>query len=103
MPDNPPTHQTLEPVHMRANAPKTSPGAVGEATPVQSPPTDGASSPPPPAVQPTKPAPKPTQAVINKKPPKQSGNNVALAIVATIIIVLGLAGLAVFAYMKAQK
>lgn len=103
MPDNPPTHQTLEPVHIRAGAPKTS-SAASEATPVQSPPIDSTGpSPQPSAAQPIKPAPKPAQPVVNKKPPKQPGNNVALAIVATIIIALGLAGLAVFAYMKAQK
>jgi uncharacterized protein HemX len=34
------------------------------------------------------------------KPPKQPGNGVTAAIVATVIIVLGLALLAVYAYLK---
>jgi uncharacterized protein HemX len=49
-----------------------------------------------PKAQPTdqKAAPKPP------KPPKQPGNGVTVAIVATVIIVLGLALLAVYAYLK---
>jgi hypothetical protein len=52
-----------------------------------------------PAAQPTdqKAAPKPP------KPPKQPGNGVTVAIVATVIIVFGLALLAVYAYLKQNK
>jgi hypothetical protein len=37
------------------------------------------------------------------KPPKQPGNGVGLAIVATVVIVLSLAVLATYAYIKTQK
>jgi hypothetical protein len=36
------------------------------------------------------------------KPPKQTDNNVVAAIAATVIIVLGLAALAVLAYVKTK-
>jgi hypothetical protein len=38
-----------------------------------------------------------------EKPPRQSSNGVGLAIFATVVIILGLAGLAVLAYIKTQK
>lgn len=51
---------------------------------------------PPAAKQPTKPAPPP------KAPPKPPKQGVTAAIFATVIIVLGLAALAVYAYIKTK-
>jgi hypothetical protein len=85
--------QTLEPVHVRADQPPAQPAAA---------------QPVPPSPEGAKPAPlkapvaKPQRPNI-KKAPKQSGNNVTAAIVATVIIVLGLAALAVLAYLKTRK
>ena len=73
-----------EPVHVRADQPVTRDAAR---TPAD------ADKPSPPKPQPTK----------VKKPPKQSSSGVTSAIVATFVIILGLAGLAVLAYVKTQK
>ena len=52
-----------------------------------------------------KPAEKPVdaQAALKKVAPKQSKSGVTLAIIATVIIVLGLAALATYAYLKTTK
>jgi hypothetical protein len=73
-----------EPVHIRADQPVTRAAAKT--------PTD-TDKPSPPKAQPGK----------VKKPPKQSTSGVTSAIVATVVIILGLAGLAVLAYVKTQK
>jgi len=66
---------------------------------------------PPPAAdkpQPAAPNPTPAPAAKPAKPakpvtPKQPSNGVGMAITATVIIVLGLAALAVYAYLKTAK
>lgn len=45
----------------------------------------------------------PAKAPVVHKPPKVKDNNVTSAIVATVVIVLGLAVLAVMAYIKTKK
>lgn len=47
--------------------------------------------------------PKPNKEIKQKKPQTELNSNVITAIIATIIIVLGLAALAVYAYTKTQK
>lgn len=60
---------------------------------------------PPPLAEPKAKAPaKPEPAApVKPAPPKQPGSSVTVAIIATVIIVLGLALLAVYAYLKTQK
>jgi hypothetical protein len=43
------------------------------------------------------------EAPAKPKVPKQPGNGVALAIIATVVIVLGLAALATYAYLASVK
>jgi hypothetical protein len=85
--------QTLEPVHVRADQPPAQPVA---AQPVPASPAGA------------KPAPTPAPVAKSQRPnvkkaPKQSGNNITTAIFATVIIVFGLAALAVLAYLKTKK
>jgi hypothetical protein len=104
MPTNTRPQQTLEPVHVR-------PTSVGATITATAAPTESVE--PVPANQ-AKPVPTTPPAAIHatvqkskpakvKKPPKQSSGGVGGAIFATVVIVLGLAGLAVFAYIKTQK
>jgi hypothetical protein len=72
--------------------PKAEPAAGASPEPMAVAPPEEANSKVQPARQ--KAAPKPP------KPPKQPGSGVTVAIVATVIIVLGLALLAVYAYLK---
>jgi hypothetical protein len=98
MPSNEKSQQTLEPVHVRAGQPSLPDRHVSRE------PVD------PPAVQ-EKPAHEVTPAAEQKKPssqevkqpPKSASNSVVAAIIATVIIVLGVSGLAVLAYIKTQK
>lgn len=66
----------------------------------------------PPEAAPVQPAPAPDAAAVNPvpskavkqpKPPKQHNPNLDLAIAATVIIVLGVAALFVYAYLQTQK
>jgi hypothetical protein len=93
----PNTPQTLEPVHVRADQP-TAPASSIPARPTPSLAEKPVPLPPAAPVPQQKP-----QSVSVKKPQKQAGNGVALAIVATVIIILGLAALAVLAYIKTKK
>jgi|GEM_PF-5235291 hypothetical protein len=94
MPTNTKVQQTLEPVHVRADQ-STNPAAAQPVAPSSA----GPSKPAPPAAQPTVSKAQPSV----KKPPKQAGSNVTMAIISTVIIVLGLAALAVLAYVKTKK
>jgi uncharacterized protein HemX len=104
MPTNTRPQQTLEPVHVR-------PASVGGTIAATAAPTESvapvpteqakpAAATPPAAVHATVQKSQPAKV---KKPPKQSSGGVGGAIFATVVIVLGLAGLAVFAYIKTQK
>lgn len=96
------TQQTIEPVHIRADQPPT-PAKPASTEPIV-PAADKQAKPAhavPAAASPAT-AQKPASAKI-KQPPKTSNNSVVVAIIATVVIVLGLAGLAVFAYIKTQK
>lgn len=82
----------LEPVHVRKDQPVA-------AAPAET--AKPASIAPPAAAQPSPQKPQPAKVV--KKAPQPSSSGVTLAIVATVVIILGLAGLAVLAYVKTQK
>jgi hypothetical protein len=98
MPPKPGYQPTIEPVHTRPQQ-STGPSALSATQP--EPDTPEAQQPP------VAPIPPPenvaTQSKKVNKPPKSSGSGVGLAIVATVIIVLGLAALAVVAYIKTKK
>jgi len=91
------TQQTLEPVHVRTEPQQIS-GASGQPEQATAEPvgTAGESRP----IQPLTPKPQPQ--LKTKAPPKKSDNGVTAAIAATVIIVFGLAILAVYAYMKTK-
>jgi hypothetical protein len=100
MPTELKTQSTNEPVHVQAGQPPTSPKPVS---------VDSVTAPTPAAVEKPEPAatsrplpPKPQPGKVNKSP-KKTSSGVGMAITATVIIVLGLAGLAVLAYVKTQK
>ncbi len=94
MPTNTP-QQTLEPVHVRADQHSPAPATSHPVTP---PPSEAGKTTPI-----ALPAVLKTQQPAVKKSPEQSSNGVTAAIVATVIIVLGLAALAVLAYIKTKK
>ena len=99
MPSNVKSQQTLEPVHVRAGQPslpdrRTSSEPVDPTPAVQEKPAHEAT----PVAEQKKPAPREV-----KQPPKPASSGVVAAIIATVIIVLGVSGLAVLAYIKTQK
>lgn len=96
------TQQTLEPVHVRTDHPII-PG--GAAKPVEAVPTTPDSNKPTLPAQPVmaKTVEQNPQPKTKNQSSKSGSNNVTAAITATVFIVLGLAALAVFAYIKTQK
>ena len=97
-PNNEKSQQTIEPVHVRAGQPSLLTDRPASSQPVD----------PGTAAQ-EKPAPAATPATQQKPPSReakqapQSSSNVAAAIIATVIIVLGISALAVLAYIKTKK
>lgn len=75
--------------------PKPAPPADGDSPPIASLPSAEKTTPHPSKKQPKPPKP--------AKVPRVAGNGVGLAIFATVVIVLGLAAMAVYAYIKTQK
>ena len=97
---NPKTQQTLEPVHVRTDHPQA-PSATRSTESVAVAPSQSG-LPAHTSTQPTAAIPQKPPKV--KQPPKKgSDNNVTAAITATVIIVLGLAALAVYAYIRKLK
>jgi hypothetical protein len=98
MATDPKSQLTIEPVHVRAEQP-----IIHVPTPAAPAPTPAAKPTPtaPPTAAHTVP-PKP-QSAPTKTPPVDTSNSVTTAIIATVVIILGLAGLAVLAYIKTQK
>jgi hypothetical protein len=96
------TQQTLEPVHIRADQPPDSerPASTESVAPASSEQNKRAPEVPLTAVQAEAQKPAPPKV---KQPPSGVSSNVVPAIVATVVIVLGIAGLAVLAYIKTQK
>ncbi|HEX7633346.1 MAG TPA: hypothetical protein VF401_03400 [Candidatus Saccharimonadales bacterium] len=87
---------------MQPETPRAAPSPVMDvvAPPPASPPAEPSASPAVAPVEPkkqAKPAPAPT------KPPRQPSNGVGMAIFATVVIVLGLAALATYAYLQTAK
>jgi hypothetical protein len=103
MPDNQNNHQVIEPVHVREDQPTASQEtSTASVTPSQSEPilNDQAQSKQAASAHqsPQKPHP-----VKSKTSQKESNKGVTSAILATVVIVLGLAALAVYAYLKTKK
>ncbi len=93
------THMAETTIPTQAAPPTSPPSQAPVPAPamdVVAPPVNQPAPPPPAANKPETPAPVPLQTV-KPKPAKQS---VTTAIIATVIIVLGLAALAVYAYIK---
>jgi hypothetical protein len=91
------TRQTLEPVHVRAEQlrPVSATATVpGSPAPIPLPTSSAAA-----VAQ----SPKKVKPVAVNKAPRQPSGGVTHAIIATVVIVLGLAALAVFAYIKTKK
>lgn len=92
--------QTIEPVHARAEHPPI-PGASKPTEPAGPAPAPIEPGKPEQAVLPVAQKPLPQPKV--KKSSKKSGSGVTAAIIGTVVIVLGLAALAVVAYIKTKK
>lgn len=82
---------------------KPPPSAEPLHVPTEQPPTRPSTASAAPAATAAKPAVLKAQPAKVEKPPRQSGNGVGAAIFATVVIILGLAGLAVLAYIKTKK
>jgi hypothetical protein len=92
--------QTIEPVHVRANQPVSqAPASVASVTPRPAP--APAQSALPETIH--KLSSKSETAASSKKSAAQPSSGVGLAIFATVVIVVSLAGLAVLAYIKTKK
>lgn len=99
MPSNEKSQQTLEPVHVRAGQPSLLTDRPTSSEPVD--PALAAQEKPQPVATPAAEQKPPSREV--KQATQPASNSVVPAIIATVIIVLGISALAVLAYIKTKK